>query len=82
MSADPKWLEMVGRGDWQKEEGKHCGLEIRSSDGVNWSHAEGAQRGLNRCAVSMYGHDAAPAWQECSFACLGSTPRGYEGRVP
>ncbi|AER49441.1 hypothetical protein SG4_31 [Mycobacterium phage SG4] len=72
MSADPKWLEQLGRSDWQQDECKHCGLEIRSSDGRNWSHAEGPQRGLNRCAVNPYGYDAAPASQACSFACLGS----------
>lgn len=80
MSADPKWLEMMGRADWQVEECKHCGMEIRSSDSKHWSHAEGPQRGLNRCAVSHYGYDAAPAWQECSFACNGSVT-GIQGRV-
>jgi len=80
MSADPKWLEMMGRADWIKDGCKHCGMEIRSSDGENYSHAEGQQRGLNRCAVSQFGYDAAPASQPCSFACLGSFT-GDQGRV-
>lgn len=81
MSADPKWLEMMGRADWQKDECKHCGLEIRSSDGRHWSHAEGDQRGKHRCAVTPYGYDAAPSSQPCSIACLGSSTGGIEGRV-
>lgn len=80
MSADPNWLEMTGRADWPKDECKHCGMEIRSSDGKNWSHVEGPQRGLHRCALAMYGYDAAPESAPCSFACLGSVT-GNQGRV-
>lgn len=80
MSADPKWLEMMGCADWLKDECKHCGMEIRSSDGKNYAHAEGPQRGLHRCAVKHYGYDAAPVGQPCSFACNGSVT-GIEGRV-
>lgn len=79
MAADPKWLESTGRSEWQKDECKHCGLEIRSSDGKNWSHAEGYQRGKNRCAVDPYGYDAAPADQPCSPDCRGS--RTGKGRI-
>jgi hypothetical protein len=72
--------EMIGSSEWLRDECKHCRLEIISRTGEHWSHAEGPQRGLNRCALNPYGYDAAPASQPCSFACLGSFT-GNEGFV-
>lgn len=54
---------------------KHCNLEITTTDGKHWRHVEGNHKGKIRCdpAASglMYGYDAAPKEQPCSFACLG-----------
>ncbi|WP_454232016.1 hypothetical protein [Mycolicibacterium fortuitum] len=63
-----------------QSECKHCGLGIEDR-GSGWSHSEGPQTGLHRCAVDPYGYDAAPEGEPCSFACLGSST-GIEGRLP
>lgn len=52
---------------------KHCGLAIEGDRPHGWVHLEGEQKGLHRCALDPYGYDAAPASEDCSFAC-----RGYE----
>ncbi|TXI62208.1 hypothetical protein [Mycolicibacterium mageritense] len=59
---------------------KHCDLSIENR-GSSWTHTEGPQSGLHRCAVEPYGYDAAPVGEPCSHACLGSST-GIEGRVP
>jgi len=56
---------------------KHCARPLAE----NGTHAEGRQRGLNRCDTAdsglPYGYDAAPIGTPCSHACRGYvTPPG------
>lgn len=53
---------------------KHCDRPLAE----NGTHAEGRQRGKNRCDSDdsglPYGYDAAPVGEPCSHACLGYEP--------
>lgn len=72
---DPVLHRKLLGGDWIVERCKHCGLAIvGDGQGHGWTHLEGKQRRMTRCAVDPYGYDAAPVGEACSFACLG-----YEG---
>lgn len=55
---------------------KHCGRAITSPRAGNgWIHADGGQRGMNRChgddSGLPYGYDADPEGEPCHRGCLG-----------
>lgn len=57
---------------------KHCGLALKGEPN-NWLHAEGKQRGKQRCAVEPHGFNGEAPGEDCSHICLGSRPMLPEG---
>lgn len=56
---------------------KHCGQNIVSNDGANWSHTtRSGHIGKQRCDPEQsglpYGYNADPVGTDCTPICLGS----------